>query len=301
MPVPVGLNVWSRLVTELIPYLDQVAGGFDSLWFPDHMQYDHHNVAEGWSTLMFALARYPDKRCGHEVLCNSFRNPAHLAKMVATAQALSGGRVVLGLGAGWHAQEYAAYGWPFPAARERIAQLAEAIELIRTLWTVTPATYQGRYYQVTNAYCAPQPDPIVPIMVGGEGEQYLLRVVARLADWWNYGFTDAATYAHKQAVLQAHCRAVGRNYDDITQVIRVGVLIAETEHEVRRLQEQPDTRPIEHGAIGTPEQVAELLRSIIEQGADRLTVHFADAPRPDGTLLFTAKVLPHLSGSRVTR
>src|SRR5262245_4071932 len=155
MPVPVGLNVWSRLVTDVIPYLDQVAGAFDSLWFPDHVQYDDHNVAEGWSTLMFALARYPDKRCGHEVLCNSFRNPAHLAKMVATAQALSGGRVVLGLGAGWHAQEYHAYGWPFPSARVRIAQLAEAIELIRTLWTSAPATYQGRYYQLANAYCAP--------------------------------------------------------------------------------------------------------------------------------------------------
>jgi alkanesulfonate monooxygenase SsuD/methylene tetrahydromethanopterin reductase-like flavin-dependent oxidoreductase (luciferase family) len=295
MPVPVGLNVWSRLVADLIAYLDQVAGAFDSLWFPDHVQYDNHTVAEGWSTLMFALARYPDKRCGHEVLCNNFRNPALLAKMAATAQALSGGRVVLGLGAGWQSQEYAAYGWPFPTARLRIAQLAEAIELIRTLWTVAPATYQGRYYQVANAFCAPQPDPIPPIMVGGAGEQYLLRVVARLADWWNYEFTDAATYAHKQAVLQAHCRTVGREYAAITQVIRVGVLIAETEHDVRRLQAQPETRPMQHGAIGTPEQVAEQLRSIIAQGADRLTVHFADAPRPDGTLLFTAKVLPHLS------
>ena len=295
MPVPVGLNVWSRLVREVIPYLDQVAGAFDSLWFPDHVQYDHHNVAEGWSTLMFALAHYPDKRCGHEVLCNSFRHPAHLAKMVATAQTLSEGRVVLGLGAGWHAQEYHAYGWPFPSARVRIAQLDEAIELIRTLWTSAPATYQGRYYQLANAYCAPQPDPMVPIMVGGSGEQYLLRVVARHADWWNYEFTDTASYAHKQAVLQQHCRAVGRNYDSITQVIRVGVLIGETEQAVRRLQAQPDIRPIEHGAIGTPEQVAELLLRIVEQGAHRLTVHFADAPRPEGAMLFTATVLPHLA------
>jgi alkanesulfonate monooxygenase SsuD/methylene tetrahydromethanopterin reductase-like flavin-dependent oxidoreductase (luciferase family) len=295
MPIPVGLNVWSRLVGELIPYLDQVAGPFDSLWFPDHVQYDHHPVAEGWSALMYALARYPGKRGGHEVLCNSFRNPAHLAKMVATAHALSSGRVVLGIGAGWQAQEYAAYGWPFPSARVRIAQLAEAIELIRTLWSAAPATYQGQYYQVANAYCAPQPDSAIPIMVGGSGEQYLLRVVARLADWWNYEFADAATYAHKQAVLQQHCRDVGRNYEDITQAIRVGVLIAETEQEVRRLQLQPETRPMQHGAIGTPDQVAELLLSVIEQGADRLTVHFADAPRPDGALLFAAKVLPHLS------
>ena len=95
MTVPVGLNVWSRLVEELFPYLDQVVGPFDSLWFPDHVQYEHHKVAEGWSLLAFALARYPDKICGHDVLCNSFRNPAHLAKMAATAQTISGGRVVL--------------------------------------------------------------------------------------------------------------------------------------------------------------------------------------------------------------
>jgi alkanesulfonate monooxygenase SsuD/methylene tetrahydromethanopterin reductase-like flavin-dependent oxidoreductase (luciferase family) len=96
-------------------------------------------------------------------------------------------------------------------------------------------------------------------------------------------------------VLQQHCDAVGRNYNDITQVIRVGVLIAETEQAVRQLQAQPDVRPITHGAIGTPEQVTELLLSIVAQGADRLTVHFADAPRPDGTALFTTKVLPLLT------
>ncbi len=295
MPTPIGLNVWSRFVEELIPYLDGAAGAFDSLWFPDHVQYGQNKVAEGWSALAFALGRYPDKLCGHEVLCNSFRNPAHLAKMVATVQALSGGRVVLGIGAGWSEEEYRAYGWPFPSARERIAQLAEAIELIRAMWAETPASYQGRYYQIADAACEPRPDSIPPIMVGGAGERYLLRVVAQHADWWNYGFADAETYAHKQLVLQQHCRDAGRDYDEIRQVIRVGVLIGETQADVRGLQAQPDTRPMESGAIGTPEQVTEMLLGIIAQGADRLTVHFADAPRLDGTALFTETVLPHLA------
>src|SRR6185503_4975478 len=95
--IPVGLNVWSRLVASTFPYLDQTVAPFDSLWFPDHVQYGSHAVAEGWTLLAWALARYPDKLAGHEVLCNSFRNPAHLAKMAATAQALSGGRVILGI------------------------------------------------------------------------------------------------------------------------------------------------------------------------------------------------------------
>jgi alkanesulfonate monooxygenase SsuD/methylene tetrahydromethanopterin reductase-like flavin-dependent oxidoreductase (luciferase family) len=282
-------------VADTFPYLDRAATPFESLWFPDHVQYEANKVAEGWSLLAFALGRYPDKLCGHTVLCNSFRNPAHLAKMVATTQALSGGRVVLGIGAGWQEQEYRSYGWPFPSNRTRIAQLAEAIELIRAMWTEAPANYQGQHYQIAGAYCEPRPDPVPPIMVGGAGEKYLLRVVAQHADWWNYAFTNLAAYAHKQAVLQEHCRAVGRDYDTIEQSVQLGVLIAETEDEVRRLKEQPEVRPLENGAIGTPEQVAEMLRDIVKQGADRLILHFADAPRLEGTLLFAATVLPLLA------
>jgi alkanesulfonate monooxygenase SsuD/methylene tetrahydromethanopterin reductase-like flavin-dependent oxidoreductase (luciferase family) len=294
MAVPVGLNTWSRLVEELLPYLDQVAGPFDSLWFPDHVQYGQHKVAEGWTLLAYALARYPEKLCGHDVLCNSFRNPAHLAKMAATAQTISGGRVVLGLGAGWNAEEYQAYGWPFPSARVRIAQLAEAIQLIRAMWAEAPTSFESQYYQVAGAYCEPRPSPAPPIMVGGAGEQYLLRVVAEHADWWNYVFSSAEEYAHKQAVLRQHCQAVGRDYDTIVQVVHLGLLVAESEPELQRLRERPDVRPLENSVVGTPDQVAEALRAIVRQGARRLTVHFADAPRPDGTLLFGAQVIPQL-------
>jgi alkanesulfonate monooxygenase SsuD/methylene tetrahydromethanopterin reductase-like flavin-dependent oxidoreductase (luciferase family) len=295
MSVPVGLNVWSRLMEDTFPYLDRTAAPFDSLWFPDHVQYGGHKVAEGWSLLAYAVARYPDKLCGHEVLCNSFRNPALLAKMVATTQALSGGRVILGIGAGWNQEEYLAYGWPYPSARVRIAQLAEAIELIRVMWTQAPASYQGEHYRVVGAHCESRPHPIPPIMVGGSGEKYLLRVVARHADWWNHGWKNGEVYAHKQGVLAQHCREVGRDYGEIKQVVRVGILIAETERELARLQAAPFVRPMEEGrVVGTPAQVTEALSGIIAQGADRLTVHFADSPRPDGTCLFAATVLPHL-------
>ena len=295
MRVPVGLNIWSRLVEKSFPYLDKALGPFDSLWLPDHVQYAANRVAEGWTLLAYALARYPDKLCGHEVLCNSFRNPAHLAKMVATAHALSGGRVVLGIGAGWNEEEYRAYGWPYLTARVRIAQLAEAIQLIRTMWSQGPASYHGEHYTLDNAYCEPRPEPIPPIMVGGHGETYLLRVVARHADWWNYPFRDPALYAHKQEVLKRHCREVGRDYDTIRQVVRVGILIAETERELERLKAAPDTRPMaDIRLVGTPARVTDALRAIIAQGAHRLTVNFADAPRPEGTQLFASAVLPHL-------
>jgi alkanesulfonate monooxygenase SsuD/methylene tetrahydromethanopterin reductase-like flavin-dependent oxidoreductase (luciferase family) len=244
---------------------------------------------------VWALARYPDKLCGHEVLCNSFRNPAHTAKMVATAQALSGGRAILGIGAGWNEEEYRAYGWPWPSTPVRIAQMCEAIDLIRKMWTEAPASYDGEYYRIANARCEPQPRPIPPVMIGGHGEKHLLRAVAQHANWWNYGWRDDALYAHKQEVLKAHCRDVGRDYDEIVQVVRVGILIAETEREVERLRTAPGIRPLSDiRLVGTPAQVTQALQRIVARGATRLTVNFADAPRPDGTRLFAKTVLPEL-------
>jgi alkanesulfonate monooxygenase SsuD/methylene tetrahydromethanopterin reductase-like flavin-dependent oxidoreductase (luciferase family) len=293
--VPIGLNVWSRLVEATFPYFDETVAAFDSLWLPDHVQYGANKVAEGWTLFVWALARYPDKLAGHEVLCNSFRNPAHTAKMMATAQALSGGRAILGIGAGWNQEEYRAYGWPCPPTPVRIAQMCEAITLIRRMWTESPASYEGEHYMIAGAHCEPRPSPVPPVMIGGHGEKYLLRAVAEHADWWNYGYRDAELYAHKQRVLEAHCREAKRDYDAIVQVIRVGILIAETEREVERLKNAPGIRPMSDIRLaGTPAQVTDTLRAIIKQGARRLTVNFADAPRPDGTLLFAERVLPNL-------
>lgn len=296
MGVPVGLNVWSRLVDRTFPYMDQVAAPFDSLWMPDHVQYNGHEVAEGWTLATWALARYPDKLVGHDVLCNSFRNPAHMAKMAATAQALSGGRVVVGIGAGWNEEEYNAYGWEFPRARVRIEQLAESIQVMRAMWTKAPASFEGKHYRIDGAYCEPQPDPLPPIMVGGAGERYLLRAVAEHADWWNYVYKGREEYAHKQQVLRQHCADVGRDYDEIVQVLHIGIAIAGSEQELARLRQRDDVRPVDDNTVsGTPEQVTEAILAAVEQGAQRITVHFADAPRPEGTWLFAAAVLPHLA------
>jgi len=294
MPIPVGLNIWSRLVAKTYPYVDQVIHPFDSLWLPDHVMYNGHDVAEGWTLLAYALGRYDNILAGHQVMCNSFRNPAHLAKMAATAQHLSGGRFVLGIGAGWNEEEYLAYNWPFPSARIRIEQLAESIEICRLMWAEGPVTYQGKHYQVNGAYCQPLPDPIPPVMVGGAGERYLLRVVAQHADWWNYIYRDRETYAHKQEVLKNHCREVGRDYDQIKQVIASSVMIAENEQELKRKQERPGARPSDDSLVGTPEQVTERLLEAIAQGADQIVLNFNDAPHPEGTWLFASAVLPHL-------
>src|SRR5207244_9756252 len=108
-----------------------------------------------------------------------------MAKMAASLQTLSGGRFVLGYGAGWHAQEHEAYGFPFPGPAVRLAMLDEGVQVIRALWTQTPANFAGQYYHVTGLYCEPRPAPPPPLMIGGSGERHTLRLVARHADWWN--------------------------------------------------------------------------------------------------------------------
>src|SRR5262249_29533142 len=143
------------------------------------------------------------------------RNPAHLAKMSATLQYLSGGRLTLGIGAGWQEDEYQAYGYAFPSAGERIAQLAETIEILRVMWTQSPASYDGRYCKVENACCEPRPNPMPPIMVGASGER-ILKVVARLGDGWNTG-CDIETYRQRYDRLRRHCDEIGRDEGTISR------------------------------------------------------------------------------------
>jgi alkanesulfonate monooxygenase SsuD/methylene tetrahydromethanopterin reductase-like flavin-dependent oxidoreductase (luciferase family) len=158
---------------------------FTTVWIEDHLQRGEHEVMEGWTLLTYLAALYPNVRFGHLVMSPSFRNPALLAKMAATLQQLTGGRYILGIGAGWKEDEYRGYGYDYPSGRVRVEQLAEAIEAIRAMWTQAPATYHGIYYRIDNAYCEPRPDPPPPIMVGTNGPK-ALRVAARLADWWNW-------------------------------------------------------------------------------------------------------------------
>lgn len=295
MSVPVGLSVFSGLSEATTPYLDAVNQPFDSLWFPDHLQSNSVGVMEGWTLLAFHLARYPDKTCGHQVLCNEFRHPAVLAKMAASAQVLSEGRVVLGLGAGWHRDEAVAYGLDFGRTPERVARMSEAIEIIRLLWKGDPVVYDGEHYRVDGAECVPAPAVAPPVMVGGSGERLVLGAVAAHADMWNHIYRDVDEFSHKLGVLHTHCQRIGRNPDEITPVLGSHVLIAENERELERLRQADHVRSVDtNGLAGTPEQVTAALLAGIEAGAGQVIVGFADSPRTEGTELFAREVLPAL-------
>ncbi len=297
MSVGVGLSVYSGLGAATVGYLDAVAAPFDSLWFPDHLQSNPEGVMEGWTLFTHSLARYPDKVCGHQVLCNEFRHPAHLAKMAATAQVLSGGRVVLGIGAGWLRSEAEAYGLDFPTTPARVARLREAVTLVRQLWTGEPVTIEGDHYRVREAVCTPSPHPPPPVMIGGSGERHVLAAVADHADWWNHIYRDLEEFSHKRRVLRAHCEAGGRDPEEILSVIGTQVLIADRESELDRMRAHGAVRAVDrNGLAGTPEQIGEALGAAVDRGAGMVIVGFADSPRPEGTELFAREVLPGLTG-----
>src|SRR5258706_7709182 len=138
-----------EFAADLQRALDVATRGFTSIWVSDHLMFESKFRLECWTELAWIAARYPSVKVGTIVLANSFRNPALLAKMGASLQTLSGGRFILGYGAGWHEGEYRAYGYDYPPPGTRLDMLEEGIRVIQTLWTQSPANFAGKYYQIT--------------------------------------------------------------------------------------------------------------------------------------------------------
>ncbi len=217
-PPPDGVD----LLTHYRTVLDMVPPAFTTVWIQDHLQKGDEPLLEGWTLLTYLATEYPRFRYGHLVISQSFRNPALLAKMAATLQYLTGDRFILSIGAGWLEDEYRAYGYDYPSGGVRVEQLAEAIEVIRALWTQWPATFHGRHYRVDGAYCDPRPDLPIPIMIGTNGPK-ALGVAARLADWWNWDAPWEATYRRPYEMLRSECEAIGRPFDEI--VLTAGAIV----------------------------------------------------------------------------
>jgi alkanesulfonate monooxygenase SsuD/methylene tetrahydromethanopterin reductase-like flavin-dependent oxidoreductase (luciferase family) len=200
---PVDGSTVPDFITQIVSFIQQACHCFDSAWICDHffpwlkMQSKTIGNLECFTTISYLSGIFPRIDFGSLVLCNSYRNPALLAKMAATLQVLTGGRFILGLGAGWNKSEYIAYGYEYPSAKVRIKQLAEGLHIIRKMWTEEKPTFIGEYFKIEGAYCSPKPKPPPQIMVGGGGEKQTLKVVARYADWWNPPNVNLEVYQRK--------------------------------------------------------------------------------------------------------
>jgi alkanesulfonate monooxygenase SsuD/methylene tetrahydromethanopterin reductase-like flavin-dependent oxidoreductase (luciferase family) len=265
---------------------------FSSIWVSDHMMEGDRYRIEPWTQATWIAARFPGVGIGHNVLANSYRHPPLMAKMAASLQVLSGGRFILGYGAGWLEPEYLAYGYEFPPAKVRIAQMEEGVQLIRRMWTESPANFEGEYYHVRDAYCEPRPDPVPPILIAGEGEQFLLRAVARHADWWlSYGHRPEVL-RHKMAVLADHCRDVGRDVSTIRKATPLTVYLDRSADAARRWA--GDAVNADQPAFaGDPAALVDRLTELGEMGFEMIQLRFARMFDTADLELFVDEVRPH--------
>lgn len=289
----------------IIDHLKALTGSYDPIWLSDHVVPPQPWLGpslptlDAWTSLVHYAAAFPAYRFGNLVMNNSFRQPALLAKAAATSQFLTGGRIILGLGAGLSEGENRAYGYDYPTNAVRIRQLDESLDIIRRMWADSPASFSGTYYRIENAYCEPRPNPPPPILIGGGGEQLTLRVVARHADWWNPQARDLATYAQKIAVLRRHCEEIGRDPSAIGMTHTLScVAVASREADAVRIAEQStfyQHMPRNAAAVGIPEMVADQIRPFLELGVEHVVIaRFADFPQTDGAQQFAAEVMPLL-------
>ncbi|MDQ3853936.1 MAG: TIGR03560 family F420-dependent LLM class oxidoreductase, partial [Thermoproteota archaeon] len=285
--------------------------GFDSFWVMDHF----HQISvvgnredpmlEGW-TIISVLAGVTSKiKLGTLVTGIIYRHPSVLAKMGATLDVLSKGRLFMGIGAAWNQEESFAYGIPFPSNKERLLRLVEAIQIIRKMWTQEEpaATFNGKYYQINNAYCSPKPiqKPSPPIMVGGSGERYTLKIIAKYADACNL-FGSAETIKRKLSVLREHCKSVGRDYDSILKT-KLGFIVIDNDKKmVEKRVEQiskgiPEERVREFIIHGTPEDVLNQIESLEEVGVQYLIADLEPYRELEALEIFGNSIVKKMSRS----
>jgi F420-dependent oxidoreductase-like protein len=199
--------------------------GFDTAWGHDHLLNQNDITRpedEGWTVLTALLVESRRIRGGLMVTANTFRHPAVLAKIATTVDVVSGGRVEVGLGAGWFEEEHRQYGLALPPLKERMARLDEACQVLKALWTTPRATFEGTYYQLRDAIHEPKPvqTPHPSLVIGTRGERVGLRIAARYADVWNMANGTAAEFRTKSEKLDEHCREVGRDPSSIERSIQ---------------------------------------------------------------------------------
>lgn len=265
--------------------------GFESLWRSDHFFSlsgpRDRQALETFLSFVLVATETSRIRFGPLVASSTFRHPSLVARMAAQIDVLSGGRFILGMGAGWNVPEHEAFGLPFPPIKERMDRLEESIQVVRALWSDGPANFEGRYYTLKDALCEPKPvQRPMPIVVGGSGERRTLKLVAQHAQEWNSVGLTVEAYQAKRAVLEQHCADAGRDPKTIRHSQMTGFIIGKTDadqraHLARIVETLPalgrnDPMEVMRGVkargwlVGTPDEVVQEIGRRQEAGLSRL-------------------------------
>ena len=287
----------ATFVADLNRALELISGHFESARLIDHLE---GVDLESFTTLAYLAALHPRLKFGHTVVCQSFRNPALVARMAATLQYLSGGRFLLGIGAGWHEAEYKAFGYDFPPARVRVEQLEEALQIIKAMWTETKATFSGKYYRVDGADCEPKPDPLPPIMVGAFKPK-MMRITAKYADEWNVSSTGIGKYRRLLADFERACAEVGRDPASVRRSTGGGCACRLVQADAERIAGERYGRDPEgeFDFVGTPGQMIEQMRPFIDLGVSSFYLDCGGFPDLTTLELLINEVLPAVNSGRL--
>lgn len=293
------------------------AGPWESIWVYDHFHTvpvpSEEATHEAWSLMSAFGATTSRIRLGQMCTCMSYRNPAYLAKVAATIDVISGGRVEMGIGGGWYEHEWRAYGYGFPRAGERLARLDEGVQIMKQAWTSGTATLDGEHYQVDGAIVRPLPlqEGGIPLWIAGGGEKVTLRIAAQYADYTNFAGGNAAVFAQKSELLRAHCADQGTDFERIVRSTNFMTVVGATESEVRARLDAVRARVAPYlgekntaafmadytnsPGVGTPEQLAERLSALRDLGLGYAIHYFPEAAYDrSGIELFEREVIPAL-------
>jgi F420-dependent oxidoreductase-like protein len=294
------------------------AGPWDSLWVYDHF----HTVPvptdeathEAWSLMSAYAATTTRIKLGQMCTAMGYRNPVYLAKVAATADVISGGRIQMGIGGGWYQHEWEAYGYGFPSAGKRLGMLDEGVQIMRDAWRDGRVSLQGKHYQVDGAIVQPKPlqDGGPPLWIAGGGEKVTLKIAAKYAQYTNFT-AEPEGFAHKSRVLEAHCKDVGTDYGAIVRSANFNAVVGATEKDVADRIERIRARQITvadpeaveamlnnatspDSASGTPEQIVERLQRLQTLGCEYAILYFPEAAYDrSGIELFEREVIPAFS------
>ncbi len=280
--------------------------GYHSLWIDDHLMFKDSPILECWTTLSALSSKTRTIRLGTMATCNSFRHPALLAKMAATIDNISQGRLELGIGSGIQQTEHVSYGLPFPKPSDRTSKLNESVEILKKMWTQEKTSYAGKHYKIDEAFCEPKPvqKPHPPITIAGGGEKLTLKVTAQHADRYDWGYLPSIEqYKHKLAVLQKYCKAIGRDHREIEKSCWPGgqVFIASQRRELDESLSQRKPRNMsmsdfaKTNLAGTPEQCLRSIQQYVDLGVTFFMLLFGDLPSTDGLRLFAETIIKTLN------
>ena len=277
-------NQWSDhrpiVVDQAKTILPTVNDHFDSMWVADHFYgFDQKTdpFVEAWTTLTWLAAKFPDVELCHHVLGHGYRPPALTAKMAATLQVFSENRFMLGIGAGWRKDEYEAYGYDFPKASVRFAQLEEVVAICRAMWTEEMPSFDGEYYSVTDAAAPPRPEVVPPVCIGANGEQIGLPLAGRIADMWHNTPSDETAWLRKYDIVRRAAERAERDPADIQTGITIEQPLPENDDESAAFVER----------IGRWNEI----------GVDHFVMDFGNPSSTDQVLRFSEQVIDPLRTS----